>query len=81
MVGPALKLDKVLCEADNLTGSADCTFAFADDPADLERRVGLTQAGEGWRIDAEPAFCSSLERADAMADEPAAAAVPVLPED
>lgn len=81
MVGPALQLDQVTCEADNLTSTADCSFAFVGDPADLERRVGLTQAGEGWRIDAEPAFCSSLERADAMAEEPEQADIETTPED
>jgi len=70
-MGPQLRLSAASCETDELGSSADCTFAFIGDPADLERRIDLSQAVEGWRIDAEPAFCSSLERADAMADEPA----------
>ncbi len=43
------------------------------------RDLGITKAGDGWRGNAETVLCNSLDRADAMADEPADASVETRP--
>ena len=68
-----------MCEADDLGQSMTCTFAFETDPAGAERSLTLAQANGSWTVESEPEFCDSLDRAAAMADEPADASVDTQP--
>ncbi|EAQ30729.1 ATP synthase subunit B [Erythrobacter sp. NAP1] len=68
------------CVATDLAQSFTCDFALASDPEGVTRELTLTQSDDAWAVEQEPQFCSSLERADAMADQPASANVPTQPE-
>ncbi|WP_296720437.1 hypothetical protein [Erythrobacter sp.] len=68
------------CLAQNLGASFACEFAFETDPEGTERSLTIEQLGEGWTVEQEPRFCESLERANALADQPAAdVAIDTLP--
>ena len=74
------QLRSATCNAEALGQTFACEFALAGDPEGTTRELTLTQADGGWMVESDPAYCSSLERANAMADAPADASVPTQPE-
>jgi hypothetical protein len=59
------------CVAEGLGGTFMCDYSFTTDPQNTQRTLTLTQAGEVWALEQEPAFCDSLSRANAQADDTA----------
>jgi hypothetical protein len=70
-----------MCRANGLGQSFTCDFAFESDPEGTERELTIAQEGDGWTVESEPEFCDSLDRAAAMADEPADVSVDTEPTD
>jgi hypothetical protein len=74
------QLVSATCDAEALGQSFACDFALNGDPEGTTREVTLTQSNGGWMVESDPAYCSSLERAEARADEPADISVDTQPE-
>jgi len=74
---PALRarVSTATCEVEGLAlESFECDYAFAQDPEGTERTVTLARPSEdvAWTVDEEPDFCGALDRANIVADMPAA---------
>ncbi len=78
--GFGTNLRSSMCQAANLGQSFTCEFALESDPANTTRELSISQDDAAWTVAEEPEFCSSLERANAMADEPAQTSVDTQPE-
>ena len=49
------QISSATCVAEELGGSFACDYAFVGDEEGVERSLTMTQAGDGWTIDSEPA--------------------------